>query len=182
MLPILCAYRICVLFPFLLLFSLANEANWLDIKSLKAAFKQEIRGERGAIPAIYQGKLYAKDNKVKWEYNAPLTKEVYIQGDSAYIYEPDLKQVTIGRLKENVDFIHIIKAMKKNNRGEYEATIADTKYTITAKDSKPYSLSYKDTLDNQILIIFYDVELNVPIDYKVFVFDPPSDVEYIDAY
>lgn len=154
----------------------------MHIKSVKASFKQEVKGERGAIPAIYHGMLYAKDNKVKWEYSVPLKKEVYLQGDSAYIYEPDLKQVTIGRLNENVDFIHILKSVKKNEKGEYQTTIADITYTIIEKDSKPYSLSYKDTLDNQILVIFSNVELNIPIDYKIFDFNPPPDVEYIDAY
>lgn len=160
----------------------ANEATWANLKSLKADFKQEIKGERGAIPVIYEGRFYAANNKVKWEYLTPLKKEIYLEKSAAYIYEPALKQVTLGKLKENIDFIQILKRVKKNAKGEYETTIADVKYTLIAKDSKPYLLSYIDSLDNQIRILFTNVQMNVAIDANVFLFQPPDDVEYIDAH
>ncbi|RDU72948.1 hypothetical protein CQA66_03460 [Helicobacter aurati] len=179
---ILPLHKIIVITLFLCCFALGNDTGWLNIESLKANFRQEIKGERGATPAIYQGRFYAKENKVKWEYIMPLKKEVYLEKDTAFVYEPNLKQVTIGKLKENVDFIHILKMVKKNTKGEYEATIADTKYTLIAKDSKPYLLSYKDNLDNEISITFTDVEINPVIDSQVFLLQPPDDVEYIDAH
>ena len=85
---------------------------WRNISSLQADFKQQIQGERGAIPVLYSGKIYAANNKVKWEYDKPLVKEVYLEKNVAYIYEPQLQQVTIGTLKENVDFIRILKQVK----------------------------------------------------------------------
>lgn len=158
----------------------ANE-QWRNIKSIEADFIQEIKGERGAIPVVYKGKLYAADNKVKWVYTTPLAKEVYLEKTQAYIYEPQLKQVTIGSLKENVDFIHILKKVQAVGKDTYKTKIGDTNYYVIIKDSKPYELHYTDSIDNSITIRFENVNMNAKIDGRVFIFQPPDDVEYIDA-
>lgn len=155
--------------------------EWRNIKSLESSFKQEIKGERGAVSAIYSGKLYAANNKVKWEYIKPLKKEVYLEKNTAYVYEPDIKQVTIGTLNENVDFINILKQVKKIKDNIYQTKIGDITYTLQIKDSKPYSLTYIDTLENNVYIVFSDVNMNSKIDESIFIFQPPDDVEYIDA-
>lgn len=155
--------------------------KWRNIKSLESSFKQEIKGERGAVSAIYSGKLYAANNKVKWEYIKPLKKEVYLEKNTAYVYEPDIKQVTIGTLNENVDFINILKQVKKIKDNIYQTKIGDITYTLQIKDSKPYSLTYIDTLENNVYIVFSDVNMNAKIDESIFIFQPPDDVEYIDA-
>ncbi len=161
-------------------FAFSNE-EWRNIKSMEADFYQEIKGERGSIPVVYQGKLYAFNNKVKWEYTAPLKKEVYLEKNQAYIYEPELKQVTIGSLKENVDFFHILKNVKKTSNNHYETKIGDTLYFLVIKDSKPNMLMYNDSLDNYITISFKNIKINTKIDSSIFIFQPPDDVEYIDT-
>lgn len=155
--------------------------EWRKITSLQADFKQQIKGEKGAIPVLYSGTLYAANNKVKWLYNKPLAKEVYLEKNVAYVYEPQLNQVTIGSLKENIDFIHILQKVKKISENHYQTKIGDTTYYLTIKDSKPYSLAYEDNLDNDITIIFENVKLNAKIDATTFIFQPPDNVEYIDA-
>lgn len=160
----------------------ANQQEvWRNVKSIEADFTQEIKGEKGAIPVVYKGKLYAADNKVKWLYVAPLAKEVYLEKTQAYIYEPELKQVTIGNLKENVDFIQILKRVQKIGKDSYKTQIGDIAYYVIIKDSKPYELKYTDSIDNVITIRFENVKMNAKIDGSVFIFQPPDDVEYIDA-
>lgn len=155
---------------------------WRNISSLQADFKQQIQGERGAIPVLYSGKIYAANNKVKWEYDKPLVKEVYLEKNVAYIYEPQLQQVTIGTLKENVDFIRILKQVKKTANDTYQTTIGNVIYSVVVKDSLPYLLSYKDSLDNNVSIVFSNVKMNIPIDSQIFIFQPPDNVEYIEAH
>lgn len=158
-----------------------GEEQWRNIKSLEADFIQEIKGEKGAIPVIYKGRFYAANNKVKWVYTTPLAKEVYLEKTQAYIYEPQLKQVTIGSLKENVDFIHILKKVEEVAKNNYKTQIGDTVYYVITKDSKPYELRYTDSIDNNIIIRFENIKMNAPIDGSIFIFQPPDDVEYIDA-
>ena len=160
---------------------LFSQEQWRSLKSIESDFTQEIKGERGAIPVVYKGKLYAADNKVKWVYTAPLAKEVYLEKTQAYIYEPQLKQVTIGNLKENVDFIHILKKVQAAGKDTYKTQIGDITYYVIIKDSKPYELHYTDSIDNSITIRFNNVKMNGKIDGSVFIFQPPDDVEYIDA-
>ncbi|RDU63219.1 hypothetical protein CQA53_08615 [Helicobacter didelphidarum] len=164
-----------------LLYVCYGAEEWRNINSLQGDFIQEIKGERGAIPVIYSGKIYASNNKIKWEYIKPLTKEVYLEKNGAYIYEPDLKQVTIGTLKENIDFIHILKQVQKVSDNNYKTRIDGTDYLVVIKDSKLHSLSYRDSLDNNVMIIFNNIIINQPIREEIFIFQPPEGVEYIDA-
>ncbi len=173
--------RFVVWFSFSFSILFANE-SWRNTTSIEADFLQEIKGERGAIPVLYKGKLYAFNNKVKWEYIEPLKKEVYLEKNQAYVYEPELKQVTIGSLKENVDFIHILKKVEATTKKDYYQTkIGDTMYFLVIKDSKPYMLMYNDNLDNYVTIKLENVKINTKIDSNIFIFQPPDDVEYIDA-
>lgn len=174
-------FKKCILLFLLCINAVVAAEEWRNIKSLESNFKQEIKGERGAVSAIYSGKLYAANNKVKWEYTKPLKKEVYLERNTAYVYEPDIKQVTIGTLSENVDFINILKQVKKIKDNIYQTKIGDVTYTLQIKDSKPYSLSYIDTLENNVYIVFSDINMNAKIDENTFIFQPPDDVEYIDA-
>lgn len=160
---------------------LFSQEPWRNVKSIEADFTQEIKGERGAIPVVYKGKLYAADNKVKWVYASPIAKEVYLEKTQAYIYEPQLKQVTVGNLKENVDFIQILKKVQAVGKDTYKTQIADIAYYVIIKDSKPYELHYTDSIDNSITIRFTNVKMNAKIDGSIFIFQPPDDVEYIDA-
>ncbi len=174
--------RILCMLVFFLAFMEAKD-SLENIKSMQAEFKQQVKGERGAIPVVYEGIMYAMDNKIRWHYNKPLNKDVYLEDNVAYIYEPQLNQVTIGSLKENVDFIKILKRVKKikGKADLYETTIDNVKYVLSMRDNKPYTLSYKDELDNQVVILFSNVEMNKYINQDTFVFIPPKDVEYIEA-
>ncbi len=173
--------KISVIIWFCCSVMLFGQEQWRNIKSLEADFIQEIKGERGAIPVVYKGKIYAADNKVKWVYVMPLAKEVYLEKTQAYIYEPELKQVTIGSLKENVDFIHILNKVEAVGKDKYKTQIGDITYYVIIKDSKPYELHYVDSIDNSITIRFENVKMNTPIDRNIFIFQPPDDVEYIDV-
>ena len=169
-----------ILFSCFSLILFGAEPKWEAVKSIRASFKQEIKGERGAVPVVYSGKFYAANNKVKWDYLSPLEKEVYAEGNTVFVYEHKLAQITRGSLEENLDFIQILKKLKKNSSGHYEATISGVKYMLEADGNKPQRLFYKDNLDNQITLQFSDVELNVEIDPAVFTINPPPGVEYID--
>ncbi|GAB0173008.1 hypothetical protein NHP164001_10240 [Helicobacter trogontum] len=159
-----------------------QQEAWRNVKSIKADFTQEIKGEKGAIPVVYKGKLYAANNKVKWLYTSPLAKEVYLEKTQAYIYEPQLQQVTIGSLEESVDFIQILKRVQKIGKDSYKTQVGDITYYVIIKDSMPYELKYTDSIDNVVTIRFENVKMNTAIDNSVFIFQPPDDVEYIDGF
>lgn len=176
--------KACIILLFFNLFLFAQNTQketWRNVKSIEADFIQEIRGEKGAMPVVYKGKLYAANNKIKWVYTAPIAKEVYLEKTQAYIYEPQLKQVTIGNLTENVDFLQILKKVQKVGEDSYKTKIGDIIYYVIIKNSKPYELKYTDSIDNVIVIRFQNVNMNAVINKDVFIFQPPDDVEYIDV-
>ncbi len=71
--------------------------------------------------------------------------------------------------------------MQKIGKDSYKTQIGDIAYYVIIKDSKPYELKYTDSIDNVITIRLENVKMNAKIDGSVFIFQPPDDVEYIDA-
>ncbi|PAF51351.1 hypothetical protein BKH43_01550 [Helicobacter sp. 13S00401-1] len=163
-----------------LLFSLSFGSPLTNIKTFKANFTQEIKGEVGAKSIFYQGSLEAtSDNLALWNYTLPFKKQVYIEHGKAYIYEPMLNQVTIGSFDSQADFLGVLKNAKKIDEDTYEATINKHVYTLKLKDSKPYILSYKDDLGNEAIIVFKNVEINKDLKATDFDFHIPEDAEIV---
>lgn len=150
-----------------------------DIKTFKADFIQIIKSDDGQ-QVVYQGKFEAKvPSFAKWVYLKPLKKEIYIDGQDVIIYEPNLAQATMSHLKENVDFISILKKATLSSDGKYRSKVANTIYELTLRDKKPYLLQFADEFGNQIEMKFNNVSINTPINEKDFIFVPTSDVDII---
>lgn len=150
-----------------------------DIKTFRSDFIQVVKSDDGQ-QVVYRGKFEAKaPNLAKWVYIKPLEKEIYIDGKDVVIYEPNLAQATITHLKENTDFISILKKATLSSGGKYHSKVGDTSYELTLKDKKPYLLEFVDEFGNKIEIKFSNISINTPINEKDFVFVPTSDVDII---
>lgn len=167
-----------VFFAFFIAFTLVYGLGE-DIKTFRADFIQVIKGDDGQ-QVIYKGKFEAKaPSFAKWIYIKPLKKEIYIDGQDVVIYEPNLAQATMSRLKENADFISILKKATLSGDGKYRSKVGNTSYELTLKDKKPYLLQFVDEFGNQIEMKFTNVSINIPINEKDFIFIPTSDVDII---
>ncbi|MDO7253595.1 LolA-like outer membrane lipoprotein chaperone [Helicobacter cappadocius] len=150
-----------------------------DIKTFRADFIQNVHSDNAA-EVSYSGYIEAKSpNLAKWTYNKPLKKEIYIDGQDVVVYEPNLLQATITHLKENTDFISILKKAVLSKDGKYRSKIGNTSYELTFKDQKPYLLDFVDEFGNAINIKFSNVVINSVIDKKDFVFIPGPDIDII---
>lgn len=150
-----------------------------DIKTFRSDFIQTVKSD-DAQQVTYQGKFEAKaPSFAKWVYLKPLKKEIYIDGQDVIIYEPNLAQATMSHLKENADFISILKKATLSSDGKYHSKVGNTSYELTLKDKKPYLLEFIDEFGNQIEMKFSNVSINTPIDEKDFIFVPTSDIDII---
>lgn len=168
---------ICAIFA-LICVNLANLSaeSLKNITSIKADFTQEIKGDEGAIR--YSGHLVARaDSKAHWRYEMPMKKEIFVNGKSVMIYEPEFEQVIISD-KMNIDFMKILNSVRKNGN-EWQSVVNNQTFRIVLKGDKPHKIFYKDELDNDIVITLENVALNVKISNDEFNFKRPQGVEVI---
>ncbi|WRA37159.1 LolA-like outer membrane lipoprotein chaperone [Helicobacter pylori] len=154
--------------------TLSKEEEVLQhLQSFSAHFKQVLKNEK---PLVYYGVLKAKaPNWALWVYEKPLKKEIYMNDKEVVIYEPNLFQATITPLKDKTDFFTILKRLKKQTDGSFKTTINKTTYRLVFKDGKPFSLEFKDGMNNLVTITFSQVEINPKIPNEIFVFNPKDE-------
>lgn len=154
-----------------------------NITSISADFTQEIRGdvaENGNNGSIkYSGSLVARaDSKAYWRYESPMKKEIFVDKKRIMIYEPEFEQVIVSD-KVDLDFVAILNAVQKKGDSQWESVVNNQKFIITMQGDKPHKISYKDELDNEVVITLKRVVLNQKFSDEVFVFRMPSSVEVI---
>ncbi|GHQ17216.1 outer-membrane lipoprotein carrier protein [Helicobacter pylori] len=154
--------------------TLSKEEEVLQhLQSFSAHFKQVLKSEK---PLVYYGVLKAKaPNWALWVYEKPLKKEIYMNDKEVVIYEPNLFQATITPLKDKTDFFTILKHLKKQDDGSFQTTINKTTYRLVFKDGKPFSLEFKDGMNNLVTITFSQAEINPTIANEIFVFKPKDE-------
>ena len=152
-------------------------ANIFDIKNLKANFTQTIKNNSNSVIS-YKGNIIFNTNNILWHYNEP-EKNVYISKTEIIIDEPELEQAIISKIDEELNLLNILKESKKIDDTTYENTLNNIKYTIKIHKNKLQAIFYKDELDNNISIIFSEVQTNTKINKNIFVFNTPAHYDII---
>jgi len=149
------------------------------IKSYKADFKQTIINPQGKV-LDYSGKIYIKyPSLVLWEYIKPIEKSIYIKDDVVTIIEPDLEQAIITKLDNNIDIFKIFQNAKKISTNKYKTLYNNKYYYIIVKNNQIKNISYKDELDNNITIVFSNIDQNQLIATSIFEFMIPFEYDII---
>lgn len=164
---------------FLPLLSLLLNAAPQDITSFHSTFEQIIVDDNKKI-IRYSGELWAsKPQNALWTYRKPIQKSVYINGKKLTVIEPQIEQVTLRTLGDEIDFLEIIKKAKPLNSNHYIATVKGQSYDVFLSNNVLNSISYTDGFDNKITIKFLNPVQNQPIDsnrYKPII---PKDFDII---
>ncbi|MDD2950243.1 MAG: LolA-like outer membrane lipoprotein chaperone [Sulfuricurvum sp.] len=140
--------------PLFFLLTLTLFASPKELNSFNSKFIQTIVDENGK-KIIYHGELWAdKPQNALWVYQQPIQKSVYINGQKITVIEPQIEQVTIRSLDDEIDFLQIIQKAKKIDENRYTATVKGQTYSVVFKNNLLTSISYKDGYDNSVTIVF----------------------------
>jgi outer membrane lipoprotein carrier protein len=157
-------------------------ANIADIQSIESNFTQSVTNEQNA-KVTYKGKLYAvkKSNLALWKYTSPVVKKIYYKGNGKLtIIEPELEQVIFAKLHKVPNILKLIESAQKNKNGNLQTEYNGIKYIIKIKDQKIASVSYKDDMQNRVVINFSNEKLNKEIDKRVFSYNIPKEYDIIE--
>lgn len=150
-----------------------------DLDSFKASFLQVITSN-SENKIEYKGEVFIKKSgKILWKYKTPVVKNVYIENNMAIVDEPELEQAIFTTLENEINILKLLKEAKKIDNNNYVSTIDGTKYQISMSSNKIKKITYKDTLDNSVEIIFSNSIQDEPIDDNIFVFVAPSNYDLI---
>jgi len=162
-----------------LFLSYALFGNILDFKTISTNFKQIVKNKSGN-EAIYKGELKIKgSDKILWSYKTPVKKNVFINKNQVIIDEPELEQAITSSLNDELNMVKIINNSKKVSQNSYENNLEDTKYTIIIENNILKSVSYKDELDNKVMILFTNFQKDVAISDSIFQFTIPKNYDVI---
>ncbi|SFV61710.1 Outer membrane lipoprotein carrier protein LolA [hydrothermal vent metagenome] len=163
----------------LLFLATASFANIDNIQSFEADFKQNIVDDKNKVIAYYGHIKAMQPQYALWTYKKPIEKQVYIIENQAIIIEPELEQVIIKKIGDNLDFFQLIKHAQKLDKERYLANYNNTTFIIKIKGNKIISISYKDELDNKVTIDFTHQIVNKKIDKREFSPSIPDEYDVI---
>ncbi len=170
----------CVRFlPVLFLLSITLFASPKDLTSFNSKFVQTIIDDNNK-KITYSGELWAsKPQYALWSYQKPIQKSVYINGSKITVIEPQIEQVTLRNLDNEIDFLQIIQKSKKVDTDKYTAMLKGQTYTLLFKNDVLSSISYQDGYDNRVTIVFTNPIQNKPIETSRFKPIIPTDFDII---
>lgn len=137
-----------------------------DYKSFSSDFTQRIRSLNSTI--TYRGNFIITQKEAFWNYKQPSKKQIFINNTQVVVLEPDLAQATYSTLNDTPNLTQIFRQAKKISATKYEAKYQKTTYTITLEKDEVKSISYKDELDNDVLITLQNQKRNTPINKSLF--------------
>ncbi|MBV5320879.1 MAG: outer-membrane lipoprotein carrier protein LolA [Sulfuricurvum sp.] len=165
--------------PLLFALTLSLCASPKEINSFNGKFIQTIIDDNGK-KIIYSGELWAsKPQNALWVYQKPIQKSVYINAQKITVIEPQIEQVTLRSLDDEIDFLQIIQKAKQVTADKYTATVKGQTYTIAFKNDILSSISYTDGYDNRVSILFINPSQNKPIEASKFKPVIPADFDVI---
>ncbi|WP_457596162.1 LolA-like outer membrane lipoprotein chaperone [Hydrogenimonas sp.] len=147
----------------------------------RADFDQNVTGE-GNRTLRYTGRLEAAlPSHAKWRYDTPVKKLICLDGERAWVIEPELEQATLFRLSRAIPLAKILQKARKLAPRRYEAEYGGVTYSITTDDGGTLrTIAYTDDLGNRVVIAFHGVDTDA-FDTATLRCDIPADYDIIDG-
>ncbi len=178
-------------------------ARFVDgVSSYQATFTQVQTDERGMKIQNSSGTMaLSRPGKFRWQYAAPSEQLIVTDGSKLWLYDQDLKQVTVRPAEEALQGTPAALLSQKKTLTE-TFTVSDEgdsdgvkklKLTPKSKDSDfqdvslwlkagaPVRMVFRDTLGGATDINFAQVKTNAKLDAALFRFIPPKGVEVIES-
>jgi len=165
---------------FLFIFNSTLSANtFKHLKTFEASFTQTIINPSGN-EVKYNGLLHIQEpDKIKWQYKNPIEKFVYVKKNSVTIIEPELEQAIITKIDQEINILNLLKNAKKISTNNYLSLFNNVEYSLTLDNKKLKKITYKDEIENNVIITFTNIQQNHKIEKDVFLFTIPFEFDII---
>jgi len=173
-----------------------------ELKTYEARFEQSQRDPRGNQVQFSTGYMaLSRPGKFRWVYETPYEQQLISDGESLWVYDPDLEQATRRALTGSIDTSPIMILMDEKSLTEvYDIKLVDEEdgmrwFSLTAHDGQSdfnqiligmdeqgfASMQLIDAFDNVTRVSFMDRKINRPLDMDQFDFTPPEGVDVVET-
>ena len=168
------------------------------ITSLSARFQQQITDADGYELQNSEGLFQvSQPNNLRWVVEMPMPQQIIADGETLWIYDPDLEQVIIQPFNEDIaatpailfsgdldqlDQAYFVTQLAEGHfelKPERGGSLFDS-MIIRFDQAKPTSITLTDTLGQTTHISFSQLELNPPLSADQFVFQIPDGVDVVN--
>lgn len=144
------------------------------VKTFSADFNQTITDDTNQT-IVYRGHVdAARPKNARWDYTEPVIKQVFVNDHTVTIIEPELEQIIIKTIDEDVDLFNILKRAKPIVDNTFLAEYKEQKFYLTMDGDVLVEISYRDTFENRVRLQFYHQNINHIIDQILFEPKAPS--------
>jgi len=171
------------------------------LKTLSANFSQVVRNRDGQVTDRASGTLsIARPDRFRWDYQKPYLQTIVADGKRLWLYDSDLEQVTVRALEQGLGSTPAMLLSGSGKVGDAFASLAvqqqgdwtwcrlkpkqegsDFEQVSLAFDRKGElaAMELRDKLGQTTVIEFGAVKRNLPLDDKLFRFEPPPGADVI---
>jgi outer membrane lipoprotein carrier protein len=183
------------------------QARYDETETLSGRFVQEVAlGASGRVLRSEGTMRFRKPGRMRWEYDTPERQTLIADGEVLWIYQPEENQVLRAKLSRvfesqmPVSFLFGMARLERDFVPELLAPAADgsRRLKLVPKNAVGNSVSalvlevdpeswdlraavVRDPLGNETRVQLVDVQRNVPLADRLFVFERPPGTDLIEA-
>ena len=144
---------------------------------------------------------FARPGRFRWIYTSPYQQTIVSDGQKLFVYDPDLNQVTVKKLRGAIpsspasilfgsnDFEHDFQVKSDGERDGIEWVLAtprsqDSSFErirIGFRDGLPAAMDLTDSFGQTTTLRFSAIQRNPKIDPAQFRFEPPKGADVLEA-
>lgn len=171
-----------------------------NLKTFSAQFVQQQVNARGLKqPPSYGHFVLSRPGRFYWMYEKPYVQKLIANGDTLWVYDPDLAQVTRSALSKDrgapigiflgtrpLASAFTITAQGKNDGLAWFGLIdrvgqSDfSQLQVGLDDRGIKAMVFTDKLGNRTTVQFSDRQVNQPVNQNLFDFSPPPGVDVVE--
>jgi outer membrane lipoprotein carrier protein len=169
--------------------------------SQKAGKEQAGKASTSRVPPASEGRFeFARPGRFRWVYTKPYQQTIVSDGAKLYVYDPDLNQVTVKKLKGAIpaspasilfgsnDFERDFQVASDGERDGVQWVLAtprsqDSSFErirIGFRDGLPVAMDLADSFGQTTELHFSGMQRNPKIDPAQFHFDPPKGADVLE--
>lgn len=173
-----------------------------ELETFSAAFEQQLLNEYGEILEKSVGVVYLRrPGMFHWSYWEPFLQQIISDGQTLWVYDEDLEQVTIRDVLQSIDDTpaallsgevelekHYIIVELQQQQGvdwlELTPRDIDSQYRtlrLGFRDEQLAGMMLFDNLGQETIISFKNPKKNPSLDRGQFQFSPPDGIDVIDS-
>ncbi|MFC4260494.1 outer membrane lipoprotein chaperone LolA [Marinobacter lacisalsi] len=171
--------------------------------TFQAAFTQTVADDRGRVVQESTGNLKAKrPGLFYWETKPPANQFIVSDGETVQLYDPDLEQVTIQELDEQVSTTPALLLSGETDGLSETYNISERRYgehtreytleplsedslfislTLTFYDDELQAMRMEDSLAQRTELEFGNIRINQPVADSAFELEYPESVDVIQS-